>query len=145
MKNYERHHRSLAADAGERTVWVLPNPCEMTITKLVIAQTGGTPVAFTATIFNSKTVLAGSQSSGGDDPAGAYSPDPRLFRLCEPLPSDAPGYLERYYHEGNGLNFSNMDGGSSNKERKLYLEIVAPGGTADATWDVAIGGWTDVG
>lgn len=145
MKVYEKHWNSLAARAGERTVWALPFPSEARIKKIVLVQVGGTDVtSFSLDIFNSKRVLRGSQSSGGDDPDGDYSSDPDLYRACSTFVVTG-NKLKQFYHDSGGIVFSNQDGGSTNKERKVYLEIEIPAGSGDTTWDLALTAITDVG
>lgn len=143
MKTYEVLERRRQANAGGRTVWEIPHPAEATIRKLVVVQTGGaTAEAFTATLYNSKKVLGASQSSGGADPDGDYAGDPAVYQVM-PTQDGVAGRLTAFFE--SGYAFANQDGGSTNKEKKVYVEIEIPGGSGDATWDVAIGGTNDVG
>lgn len=145
MKVHKLKKNGLQARAGVRTFWVLPFPAEAEIRALVVKQNGGNPVsAFTLDIFDSKRVMEASQSSGGAEEDGNYSSDPDLHRVCDTF-AVTGSKLQRYYTDGGGIPYSNEDGGSSNKERKIYLEIEIPAGTDDTTWDVAIRAVTDVG
>jgi hypothetical protein len=60
------------------------------------------------------------------------------------MPSQAgvDGRLVAFFD--SGYVFANQDGGSTNKGKKIYVEIEIPAGSADTTWDLAIGGTTDV-
>lgn len=145
MKVHKLYKRSLEAQAGDRTVWELPFPQEAEIKSLVIKQQGGTDVAaFSVDIYDSNKVLQASMSSGGADPDGSYTPDPELSAICDTFVVTG-NKLRQYYVDGGGLAFSNQDGGSSNKERKIYVEINIPDGTGLTIWDIAIRAFTDIG
>jgi hypothetical protein len=147
MKIYEKDFLGLQARSGHRTVWTLGFPSECEIRKVVATQTGGaTATSFTLDIFNSKKIVQSSGSSGGGDPEGSYTGSPDIYRvLSEPL-QGANGRLKKIYDDGGSVSFSNKDGGSSNKERRIYLEINIPAGADDdTTWDVSLGAVTDVG
>lgn len=140
MRNYERHWRSLRASGGERTVWELPFPYAVTLTKLAVEYVGGdlgvTP-EFTVDIFNSRRGTTTSESSGGTDPEGEYTASPNLYRVCPTIHSDG-GSVLHFFTGGDG-NYVNMDTVSpTNKERKIYLEIQPTGG-GDMSFDVALG------
>jgi hypothetical protein len=159
MKRHELHLRSIAARTGETTCIELPMPPEGDICKIVIVQTGGTLAGFDATLYNSEQVCGASQSSGGDDPAGAYTLSPELHQVGPTLTADAAGLLRRFLH-GEEWNYCNMDGRNlrgghtgerinnkashTNRQGKLYLQLAVGGEGADATWDIAIGYRTDV-
>ncbi len=145
MKVYKAKKNGLQALAGQRTFWELPFPAEGEIKSIVVKQNGGDPVAaFTLDVFDTKRVAQASLSSGGADEDGVYSSDPDLARVCDTFEVTG-NKLRRFYHDGGGIPWSNEDGGSANKERKIYLEIEIPAGAGDTTWDVAIRAVTDVG
>lgn len=141
---YERNIRSLRAPLGERTVWDIGFPCEAFIQKIIVKQTGGTPSDFSLEVYNlALAARQGSQSSGGADPEGEYVADPELYKVFDTQHGQA-GELLKITDE-YGRAFRNQDGTYTAPVRKIYLVISVPAGAGDATWDVSIGGFTDVG
>ncbi len=140
---YDREWRNIEAEAGVRTVWPLVFPALANLHRLIAVQTGGPPATdFSITVFSSKAVLVGgSQSSGGADPDGEYVPDPDSYQVLPAMQNngdeDAPGRLKRFWD--TGYPFVNRDGGTSNREKKIYVEINLPVGVGTTTWDLAIG------
>ncbi len=145
MKIHKTIKQNLKAQAGARTVWSIPFPSEGCIKSLVVKQQGGITVSgFTIDLFDSAKVLQASQSSGGADPEGSYTPDPVLSALCPTFVS-ASNELRQYYTEGGGIAFSNQDGSVSARSRLLYVEIEIPAGSGETTWDLAVRAEIDVG
>ena len=153
MKIYERHFNNQIARTDEATYWTFPFPSEARITKLVFVQTGGPTVgagALTVKCFNSKKVIeSGSMSSGGAEVEEneAFSPD--LYQVFEAMKNDGvedgPGVFKRFFGDNTPKVFVNQDGGFTNKEKKLYIQVVIEGGGGeDTSWDVALGGITDI-
>lgn len=141
---YERRVRSLSARVGDRTVWDIGFPPEAFIQKIIVKQVGGAPANFSLEVYNhALAARQGSLSSGGADPEGDYIADPELYKVFE-TQYGAAGELLRITDE-YGRAFRNQDGTYTAPVRKIYLVITPAGGEADATWDVSIGGFTDVG
>lgn len=148
MKVYEKIWRSLQARVGQRTCWELPFFYEGMIQKVVCKQVGGPTTNFTLKVFNSHLPCSGatSRSSGGADPAGAYEADPDMYLVFSPFQGVAGETMT--FISTAGRAYRNMDGSQSLPQRKIYVEIDPAGvGGADddATWDLCLGGWSDVG
>lgn len=141
---YERNIRSLRAPLGGRTVWDIGFPCEAFIQKIIVKQTGGEPADFSLEVYNhAAAARQGSQSSGGDEPTDDYVADPELYKVFDTQHGQAGALLK--ITDEYGRAFRNQDGTYTAPVRKIYLVISIPVGSGDATWDVAIGGVTDVG
>ncbi len=143
MKVYEPVFRSLQAQAGQRTVWTLPFLYEGMIQKVVVKQVDGASSAFSIDIYNSKRIIAHSESSGGGEADGEYTADPEMYRVFETM-NAAAGEAVRFI-ETTGRGYRNADGNQSSPQRKIYVEISIPDGVGPCAFDVCIGGYSDVG
>ena len=143
MRIYENHYRSISAPKGEATELELGFFSEGFIKKIIVKQVGDDQlVDFTVDVYNSRKAFLGASSSGGNDPAGNYSVDPELYRVFDTANGSAGEYLT--ISDNYGKAYKNYDGPLSDRKRKIYLKI-HPSGSGDATWDIAISGWSDVG
>lgn len=143
MRIYEKHYRSIRAPKGQTTKLALGFFSEGFIKKIIVKQVGdNAAVNFTVDVFNSKKAFAAGSSSGGMDESGDYTADQELYRVFPQVAGTAGEYLT--ISDDYGRAFKNGDGPLSDRQRKIYLQI-HPSGTGNATWDIAISGWSDVG
>ena len=146
MRIYERRLCSLSAQLGQTTCWQIGFPPEAYIKRVIVKQTGGAAANFKIVVFNSLIACQPSASSDGD-PDGPSGPlkcvsDPDLY-VVFPETSGTSGELLQI-SDSVGRSFRNQDGTYTLPVRKIYLQIT-PEGSGDATWDVLVGGDTDVG
>ena len=145
MRIYERTVRSLKARGGERTFWTIGFFCEGFIKKVIVKQTGGPMSDFEVNIYNSiKAARTDSASSGGDQPGGDYAADPETYRVFGPLLGTAGEFMR--IDEDWGQGFRNQDGTYTMPVRRIYVQIEIPSNNGqDMTFDVTLGGHTDIG
>ena len=143
MRIYEKTYRSIPARLGESTDLELGFFSEGFIKKIVVKQVGGDSLQnFTLNVFNSKKAFLAASSSGGLDTEGNYSADPESYKVFSSVAGTAGEYLTLIDEFGRA--YKNQDGPLSDRKRKIYLSI-APEGSGDATWDITLSGWSDVG
>lgn len=143
MRIYEKTYRSVQAPLGETTNLELGFFSEGFIKKIVVKQVGGeTLEAFTLNVYNSKKAFIAAASSGGAAPEGDYSADPESYKVFDEASGTSGEYLTLIDEFGRA--FKNQDGPLSDRKRRIYLAIT-PTGTGDATWDITLSGWSDVG
>ena len=143
MRIYEKHYRSVVAPKGVSTQLALGFFSEGFIKKIVVKQVGGDTLAdFTVDIFNSKKAFLAASSSGGDEVGGDYSADQELYRVFPQANGVAGEYLS--LSDELGLVYKNGAGPLSDRQRRIYIQI-HPTGSGDATWDISLSGWSDVG
>ena len=142
MNIYENHYRSVAAPNGSRTNLSLGFFSEGLIKKIVIRQVGGEYNPFSVDVYNSKKAFNADSSSGGSATGGDYAMDPESYRVFPSASGSSGEYLT--ISDEYGRLFKNQDGPLSDRKRKIYLSI-QPQGSGDATWDITISGWSDVG
>jgi len=145
MRIYERRVCSLSAPLGQTTCWQIGFPPEAAIKRVIVKQTGGTAANFSVTVYNSLHACQPGNSSDGDpDGTGPLkcvaSPD---MYVVFPETSGTAGTLLQI-SDSVGRSFRNQDGTYTVPVRKICVQIT-PEGSGDATWDVLIGGDTDVG
>ncbi len=133
---------ALRVVAGDVTILALPFLSTATLHRFTLVQTGGADATTVrATLYNSKAVLRGSASSGGEDEEGLYSPSPDLMQVIPLLTNDGDedgtGVIKRFWE--TGFPYINQDGSPSNRERKIYLMLDLPVGGGLTTWDLALG------
>ena len=68
--------------------------------------------------------------------------DPESYRVFPSASGSSGEYLT--ISDEYGRLFKNQDGPLSDRKRRIYLSI-QPQGSGDATWDITISGWSDVG
>jgi hypothetical protein len=146
MRIYERRLCSLNAPLGVTTCWQVGFPPEAMIKRVIVKQTGGSAANFKITVFNALHACSASASSDGD-PDGPSGPlkcvsDPDLY-VVFPETNGTSGELLQI-SDSVGRSFRNQDGTYTLPVRKIYVQII-PEGSGDATWDLLIGGDTDVG
>jgi hypothetical protein len=145
MRIYERRLCSLHATKGQSNCWEIGFPPEAHIKRLLIQQTGGTLVNFKVTVYNSIKGCGEPSSSIGDvDGSGPLKcvSSPEMYVVFEEQSGTAGTLLK--ISDSVGRSFRNQDGTYTNPVRKIYIQIT-PEGSGDSTWDVLIGGDTDVG
>jgi hypothetical protein len=115
------------------------------IKRLLLKQTGGTLVNFKVTVFNSVKACGDPSSSIGDpDGAGPEKciSSPEMYVVFEEQAGTAGEMLK--ISDSVGRSFRNQDGTYTMPVRKIYVQIT-PEGSGASTWDLVIGGDTDVG
>jgi hypothetical protein len=123
-----------------------PFPSRAFINKIVVVQTGGTPVNFTVTLYNHEDICQGQSVSESQGPYRGKAP-PEVFEVMPPTASDAAGIF-RYFSDlktgGFGLTFFSQDGLNNEQTkrlgnpRKLYMKI-EPQGSSPVEFSVGIG------
>jgi hypothetical protein len=143
MRIYEKHYRSIAATKGQSTELELGFFSEGFIKKVIIKQVGDDQlVDFTVDIYNSRKAFIASSSSGGSAPGGDYSQDPEMYRVFPTASGTSGEYLT--ISDEYGRAYRNHDGPLSDRKRRIYVRLT-PAGSGNATWDIALTGWSDVG
>lgn len=142
MNIYEKRYQSISAPNGVKTPLSLGFFSEGFIKKIIIRQVGGDNNPFVVDVYNSEKALLIGSSSGGSATLGEYSADPEIYRVFPSAAGDAGSYLT--ISDDYGRIFKNQDGPLSDRKRRIYLNI-EPQGSGEATWDIAISGWSDVG
>lgn len=145
MRIYERRLCSLSAPLGETTCWQIGFPPEASIKRVIVKQTGGTAADFNITVYNSLHACQSASSSDGDpDGSGPLKciASPEMYIVFPETAGTAGKLLQ--ISDSVGRSFRNQDGTYTVPVRKIYVQIT-PEGSGDATWDVLIGGDTDVG
>lgn len=142
MRIYEKTYRSVVANLGETTQLELGFFSEGFIKKIVVKQVGGETQDFTLDVYNSKKAFIAAASSGGEAQDGDYSADPESYKVFSSVAGTGGEYLTLIDEYGRA--FKNQDGPLSDRRRRIYLAIT-PIGSGEATWDITISGWSDVG
>lgn len=142
MNIYENHYRSVSAPNGARTNLSLGFFSEGLIKKIIVRQVGGEYNTFNVDVYNSKKAFNSDSSSGGSATGGDYSMDPESYKVFPSASGSSGEYLT--ISDEYGRLFKNQDGPLSDRKRKIYLSI-QPQGSGEATWDITISGWSDVG
>ncbi len=135
--NYD--YRSLVAPLGQRTFWSLTVPAAGWLQRIFIQQVGGASAGFTARVLRSVKPTLHDSSSGGDDPATAEM-DPDAYIVGGVL-TGVGGKLDQTFDDP--VQYRNAESTPAVPVHQLYIEI-DPAGSGPATWDVSLGGYTDV-
>lgn len=126
---------------GKLKCVTVPFPSEGRVTKVVVTQVAGTPVAF------SVELLAGAKPYPPDQeqtiPFTTLA-DVDMFQVIDEQPGSL-GVAMELIGNNTGYPFVNLDGSPTNNIRKLYLVIIPTSAGDDTTWDAAITCETDVG
>jgi hypothetical protein len=133
----------LEVNGGDTGCFELPFASRAHISKIVIVQTAGTAVAFTAALFNHENAC--QRESASDSVGAETGPLPAdLYRVTPDLPSDTAGNLQYFSDRapgGHAFPFVGMDRDRLGRSRKIYLRIT-PQGSGLKTFAVAIAGET---
>lgn len=115
----------LQVDGGSSNCFALPFPTRVALTRLVIRQTAGAPVAFTVDLFNHASVCSGDSTSDGDAPfTGPLHED--MYRVHPQLSSDTPGALAKFF-DPQPLFFNQDPLTTTGQNRRIYIRINAQG------------------
>jgi hypothetical protein len=152
--SYEQTWRSLGAIGDQPNCFVLKWFETGFIDKVIIKQVGaedGRPMSpYVVRIYNSKKPCeGGSESSGGvlgTDPNGVYEASPESYLFYSPWTMGAGELLAHFFETPR--RFQNRDGTPNPAvptlpQHFIYVQIT-PEGAGDSTWDVTLGGYTDV-
>jgi NADPH:quinone reductase-like Zn-dependent oxidoreductase len=135
----------LLVQGGEVGCFALAFASRARITKLIVVQTSGVAVNFTAALYNRLGVCAGHtfSESVGVPAAGGGALPPEVWRVSPDLAGTA-GVLEYFSDQqpgGQGLTFVGQDADRLGRGRKIYLRI-SPQGTGPKQFAVALGGFS---
>jgi hypothetical protein len=146
----------IKANGGVSTCIPIPFPSRSIITKLIIVQTDGTPVNFTAALFNSDTAcLSESESASGPDGGGDVDLlPPDLYRVTPDMTgtsgklvfmAGAVGstiFATGTVISGIGFPFFNQDEpnpSSLGNARVIYLRLTPSGSATNNEFAVVLG------
>jgi hypothetical protein len=110
------------------------------ITRLVIKQTGGTPVAAVVEVLDSKIPFPVGQYAV----ATAAADDIELYRIIAQQ-AVTSGAALTLIHEEYGFPFHNQDGTFSDNQRYIYIVIKPTSSLDTTTWEMAITGHNEIG
>ena len=131
----------ISIPAGDLMMTAVPFPHKGILERLCVEQASGTPVAFTARLFNSQQVLA-----PGNYPVAQALNNPDLYDVFDIILTATAGNPAKVGAEHDfGYGFLNADGTNSNPQRFLYLLITPTLASGVTTWNVMLQARLDMG
>lgn len=132
---------SITIDSGNIRCIQVGFPSEGYLTRLVVAQTAGTSVAFNVDLLDSKIPYP-----PGEYPSGTLPLDNlQIYQIISTQNIEAPGTILELINSNYGYPFHNADGTYTANQRYLYLVIYPISASTQTTWDVSLTAHTDVG
>jgi len=130
---------AIVITAGNKRSVAVPFPTEGYLTRLVIKQTDGTPVAYDVELLDSELPYPEGESLVADPAAD----DVELYRIIPQQNVGIPGDVLEITNKEHGYPFHNQDGTFTDNQRKIYLVIIPDSAVDDTTWDVSLTAHTE--
>ncbi len=131
---------AITIGAGNLRSVQIPFLTEGYVTRLIIKQTGGTSVAATVDLLDSRVPYPPGEQAVAASPAD----DIELYQIVS-TQSVVSGQALKVIHEEYGFPFHNQDGTFTDNQRYIYLVIKPTGAATSTTWEIAITGHNEIG